>query len=128
MLTASEIATLDLDWVNLPACNTAAADGTPGAEGLSGLAKAFFFAGSRALLVSHWPVASDAAATLTTRMFASMAERPSQGRAKALQQAMLGLMDDGKPLYAHPMFWAPFVVVGEGGAPRAGDSLTVGPG
>ncbi len=55
MLTASEIATLDLDadWVILSACNTAAADGTPGAEGLSGMAKAFFYAGARALLVSH---------------------------------------------------------------------------
>jgi CHAT domain-containing protein len=44
LLTASEIATLDLnaDWVILSACNTAAADGTPGAEGLSGMAKAFF--------------------------------------------------------------------------------------
>ena len=42
LLTASEIATLDLnaDWVILSACNTAAADGTPGAEGLSGMAKA----------------------------------------------------------------------------------------
>ncbi len=67
-------------------------------------------------MVSHWPVASDAAAMLTTRMFAAMAEQPSEGRAKALQRAMLGLMDDAeKPYYAHPMFWAPFVVVGEGG-------------
>ncbi len=58
LLTASEVARLRLnaDWVVLSACNTAAADGTPGAEGLSGLAKAFFYAGSRALLVTHWSV------------------------------------------------------------------------
>ncbi len=49
------------DWVILSACNTAAPDGTPGAEALSGLAKAFFYAGSRALLVSHWPVSSSEA-------------------------------------------------------------------
>jgi hypothetical protein len=62
LLTASEVATLKLnaDWVILSACNTVAPDGTPGAEALSGLAKAFFYAGSRALLVSHWPVASKA--------------------------------------------------------------------
>ena len=62
LLTASEIATLELDadWVILSACNTAAADGTPGAEGLSGMAKAFFYAGARALLVSHWSVNSPA--------------------------------------------------------------------
>src|SRR5581483_1295826 len=57
LLMASEIArlTLDADWVVLSACNTAAPDGRPGADGLSGLARAFFMAGSRALLVSHWP-------------------------------------------------------------------------
>ena len=62
LLTASEIAQLKLnaDWVILSACNTAAADGTPGAEGLSGLAKAFFYAGARSLLVSHWAVSSEA--------------------------------------------------------------------
>ena len=117
-LTASEIATLDLDadLVLLSACNTAAADGTPGAEGLSGLAKAFFYAGSRALVVSHWSVESDAAAKLTTGMLAHLAENSSDGRAEALRQSMLDLMqdDDAKPYHAHPMFWAGFSLVGEG--------------
>ena len=65
LLTASEVAQLkfDADWVILSACNTAATDGTPGARGLSGQAKVFFYAGSRALLVSHWPVVSDAVRT-----------------------------------------------------------------
>ena len=69
LLTASEIARLDLnaEWVVLSACNTAAG-GEPGAEGLSGLAKAFFYAGSRALLVSHWPVASASTVKLITGM------------------------------------------------------------
>lgn len=42
-LTASEVATmkLDADWVILSACNTAASDGSEGAPGLSGLARAF---------------------------------------------------------------------------------------
>ena len=121
LLTASEIVQLklDADWVILSACNTAAADGTPGAEGLSGLAKAFFYAGARALLVSHWSVVSDAAVGLTTGMFTELAESPAIGRAEALRRAMLKLMaDDAKPHYAHPMFWAPFVVVGEGGESR----------
>jgi CHAT domain-containing protein len=50
-LTAGEVAQLNLnaDWVILSACNTAAPDGTPGAEGLTGLAKAFFYAGARSL-------------------------------------------------------------------------------
>ena len=117
LLTASEIATLELDadWVILSACNTAAADGTPGAEGLSGMAKAFFYAGARALLVSHWPVVSAAATEITTRLFEETADTAAIGRAEALRRSMLSLMNTSdKPYYAHPLFWAPFVVVGEG--------------
>ena len=44
---------LDADWVLLTACNTAASGGAIDAEPLSGLARAFFYAGARALLVSH---------------------------------------------------------------------------
>src|SRR5262249_51552312 len=57
LLLASEVAALNLnaDWVILSACNTAAGE-RPGEEALSGLARAFFYAGARTLMVSHWPV------------------------------------------------------------------------
>ena len=122
LLTASKIATLklDADWIVLSACNTAAGDGTPDAGGLSGLAKAFFYAGSRAVLVSHWPVASEAAVRLTTGAFAALAKDPSIGRAEALRRSEMALLDDKSlpAVFAHPMAWAPFVVVGEGWARR----------
>ena len=117
LLTAGEISQLKLnaDWVVLSACNTAAPDGTPGADGLSGLAKAFFYAGARSLLVSHWSVSSDASVALTTRMFEESAKGAT--KAEALRRSMLALMQTpGKPQFAHPAFWAPFIVVGEGGA------------
>jgi CHAT domain-containing protein len=121
LLTASEVAQLklDADWVVLSACNTASPAGRPGAEGLSGLAKAFFYAGSRSLLVSHWWVVSDSTVLLTTGAVETLRNNPGMRRAEALQIAMLGLMD-GKadPNYAHPVFWAPFVLVGEGGPMR----------
>lgn len=116
LLTASEISTLSLnaDWVVLSACNTASS-GTDG-EGLSGLARAFFYAGSRALFVSHWPVASDAAVKLTTAMFRAQANAPDIGKAEAHRRAIAAVMADREnPMYAHPLFWAPFVVVGDGG-------------
>lgn len=123
LLTAGEVAHLRLnaDWVVLSACNTAAPDGTPGAEGLSGLARAFFYAGSRALLVSHWPVDSQAATRLTARLFSIAAAEPALRGAEALQRSMLELMASAdRPYHAHPIFWAPFVVVGEGGAAQNG--------
>lgn len=119
LLTASEVAELKLsaDWVILSACNTAGSDGRPDAEGLSGLARAFLYAGARAILVSHWPVRDDAAARLTTGTLAAL--RASGGklrRSEALRQAMLSLMADASdPSLAHPSAWAPFVIVGEGG-------------
>ena len=70
LLTMSEILglKLDADWVVLSACNTAAAEGK-GAEAVSGLGRAFFYAGTRALLVSNWPVETTSAKALTTDLF-----------------------------------------------------------
>ena len=77
-LTASEIATLkiDADWVILSACNTAGA-GSANAELLSGMARAFFYAGARSLLVSHWAVNSDATVELITKTFAALQSGPT---------------------------------------------------
>lgn len=123
LLTLSEILGLKLraDWVVLSACNTASPDGQA-AEAVSGLGRAFFFAGAKALLVSHWPVETVSAKLLTTGLFRRHAENPRLGRAQAVREASLAVMrqssaaEGGQPYsYAHPMFWAPFVVVGDGG-------------
>ena len=98
----------------LSACNTAGPDGTLGGESLSGLARAFFYAGARAMLVSHWAVASGPTVDLTTGMFAAQAKDPTIGKAEALRRAQAAVR--AKPQTAHPFFWAPFVLVGDGGA------------
>jgi CHAT domain-containing protein len=116
LLAASEVAHLKLnaDWVVLSACNTIAGD-KPGAEALSGLARAFFYAGARALLVSHWAVDADAATRLTTSVFDLLRRDPKLGRAEALRRAMLSyLADTADPINAYPAIWAPFELVGEG--------------
>ena len=115
-LSASEIAglRLDADWVILSACNTAAG-GQVGGEALSGLARAFIYAQARALMVSHWAVDSAATVKLVTGAVRAMAADAGIGRAEALRRAMLALIDGGKPHEAHPAYWAPFIVAGEGG-------------
>ena len=90
-----------------------------GAEALSGLARAFFYAGARALLVSHWSVDSAATVKLITHAVGATTRDKTLGRAEALRRAMLAMIDKGEPREAHPAFWAPFVVVGEGAAADA---------
>ena len=114
---------LDADWVVLSACNTAAADGRA-SEAVSGLGRAFFYAGARSLLVSNWAVETTSARLLTTELFRRQSENPQLTRAEALRQSMLALMQrdaidpaTAQPSfsYAHPAFWAPFALVGDGG-------------
>jgi CHAT domain-containing protein len=119
LLTLTEILGLKLraDWVVLSACNTASADGQA-SEAVSGLGRAFFFAGAKALLVSHWPVETVSAKLLTTELFKRQSADAKLTRAQAVREASLAVMERsaGKSYsYAHPMFWAPFVVVGDGG-------------
>jgi len=130
LLTMGEILGLKLnaDWVVLSACNTASGQGK-GAEAISGLGRAFFYAGTRALLVSNWPVETTSAKALTTDLFRRQARDPSLSRAEALRRTMMGLIDGpgyrddkGRSVfsYAHPIFWAPFSLIGDGGGNTVG--------
>ncbi len=122
LLTMDKVLTLklDADWVVLSACNTAAGEGA-GSEAVSGLGRAFFFAGAKALLVSNWPVDSVASRTMMTDLFKNQQKAQGTSKAELLRQAMLNQVDQGgvseggsmKYSYAHPLFWAPFVVVGD---------------
>jgi CHAT domain-containing protein/tetratricopeptide (TPR) repeat protein len=115
LLTASEVAALklDADWVILSACNTASGDHA-GGEALSGLTRAFFYAGARSLLVSHWAVDSEATVKLVTKAYEAIAKSPGTGPAEAMRRSMLALIEGGGH-EAHPSYWAPFIVAGSGG-------------
>jgi CHAT domain-containing protein len=115
LLDATEIAGLSLnaDLVVLSACNTASGGGRFGGEALSGLAEAFFYAGARALLASHWEVPSTATVRLMTGLFERAGPGLARGTAESLRQSQLALLD--QPATAHPFFWAAFTVIGGGG-------------
>lgn len=120
LLSLEEVLQLKLpntDWVILSACNTAGDDGS--GESLSGLARAFFFAGAKALLVSQWSVDDLATKTLMEEIFRRYGSAPSVPPAKALREGMLTLLDHATKnpdhrYFAHPYAWAPFMLVGDG--------------
>jgi CHAT domain-containing protein len=110
---------MDADLVILSACNTAGPGGAAG-ESLSGLARAFFYAGSRGLLVTHWSVDDDSAEFITTRTMLGMKPGARKDTTLALRQAKLDrLLSAGTPggpslVFSHPFAWAPFVLIGDG--------------
>jgi len=112
LLTSSDILDLklDADLVVLSACNTGGPGGTKG-EALSGLARVFFFAGARSMLVSHWEIPSAPTVKLMQDTFAEAVDK-NLPMAKALlgsQQAMIAF-----PPWSHPKAWAGFSIVGDG--------------
>ena len=131
LLSMDEILVLHLpqtEWVVLSACNTAAADNS--GEGLSGLARAFFFAGAQSVLVSHWSVEDRATQALMTAVFQQYAQQPTMARAEALRQGMLAMLHQAQgqtAYFAHPFAWAPFFLVGEGAGKAVQTSGTFAP-
>jgi CHAT domain-containing protein/tetratricopeptide (TPR) repeat protein len=113
LLTASDAATLRLnaDWVLLSACNTGSPDAQD-AEGLSGLVKGFFYAGSSAVLVSHWTIADDTSAILVP-MTIRLNYGQGLSKAEALRRASLAILDDPRRDQTHPVYWAPFTLIGD---------------
>jgi CHAT domain-containing protein len=120
-LALSEISALklDADLVILSACSTATSDGRPRAEVLSGLARGFFGAGARSLIVTHWAIPSDAAVKITTGLIAVRSRDPRKDWADALRDAMLAVMDgEGPAQWGHPAYWGAFATVGVLASPR----------
>ena len=106
--------------VVLSACDTAAGGKLDeartglgdGGDALSGLARAFIYAGARDVLATQWKVDAAASGAEITDMLAN-ARKPDESLRKALSDSEAKLY--GQPETAHPFYWAPFVLVGDGG-------------
>jgi CHAT domain-containing protein len=107
---------LDADLIVLSACNTAGPGAKTG-ESLSGLARAFFRAGARGVMVTHWSIASDAALALMINTFST--GRAVTDTAQALRLAQLQMIDTAgtgnNPIeLSYPNYWAAFALIGDG--------------
>ncbi|HME25987.1 MAG TPA: CHAT domain-containing protein [Acetobacteraceae bacterium] len=123
MLLADDVLALDLDAdaVILSACNSGGRGGKLAGESLSALARAFFYAGSRSLLATHWSLNDAAGERLVSGLLRNYTSSVSDGLAQSLRMAQLALLasagSGGVPAeVAHPFFWAPMALIGEGGA------------
>ena len=99
---------LNADLVVLSACETGLGKEVKG-EGLIGLTNAFFYAGTPSVMVSLWKVQDRSTADLMVNFYRQLERAP--GKTEALRQAKLKLIQDNR--YAHPYYWAPFVLVGD---------------
>jgi CHAT domain-containing protein len=129
LLTAADIANMDLDAdaVILSACNTGGPNGGSAGESLSGLARSFFFSGARALLVTHWSVSDRFMGYLMGLMMGRYHDHPQDGLAASMAGAQRQVLDEATGAAAgaaHPFYWAPLALVGEGGT-RSGGPATL---
>ena len=84
-------------------------------EGVFALSRGFLAAGARRVVASQWAVEDRSTAELMGRFFRGIADAERAGRhpdyAQALRDAKRGVRQQAK--WAHPYYWAPFVLVGD---------------
>jgi len=103
---------LNANLTVLSACETGLGEIKKG-EGLIGLTRALLYAGSKNIIVSLWKVADNSTSDLMIDFYENLleAKQEKQEFSKALQQAKLKMIDEGK--YAHPFYWSPFILIGK---------------
>jgi len=111
LLQATEIFNLKLnaDLVVLSACQTGLGKLVRG-EGMVGLTRAFMYAGTPSVMVSLWSVSDMSTAALMGEFYKNLIKN-KLSKTDALRKAQLTLMSDEK--YAHPFYWAPFILIGD---------------
>ena len=130
-----------VELLTLSACNTAMTAGNKSngveVEGFGALAQK---AGAKAVLATLWAVADPSTRDLMSEFYRTLETETKQGKAEALRRAQLALLNgkykprqtpawrrgakpvgpaagipfkpDERAPYAHPYYWAPFVLIG----------------
>ncbi|HMK33533.1 MAG TPA: CHAT domain-containing protein, partial [Desulfomonilaceae bacterium] len=100
---------LNSDLVVLSSCLSPGKSTAGETNGLTGLARAFLFAGTDSIIMSMWQVNDESTAKLFIAMYRNL-KNGNGSKAEALREAKLSLL--GNPGTAHPYYWAPFVLMG----------------
>ena len=110
-LQAWEVFNLELnaDMVVLSACRTAMGKLIRG-EGIVGLSRAFIYAGTPTVVVSLWNVKDESTTELMTKFYRNLIVE-KMTKAEALREAKLDMINSGK--FRSPLYWAPFILIGE---------------
>ncbi|WP_438725715.1 CHAT domain-containing protein [Parasphingorhabdus sp. DH2-15] len=112
LLTPTEIAGLPLEGMLaiLAGCETWASEGGGSGEALTALSLAFFQAGARDLVVTHWRIADGSAARWSQAMLAELVKRPDKVAA-AVRAGQLALRKYAGGRYDDPRHWAAYIPV-----------------
>jgi CHAT domain-containing protein len=99
-----------VDLLTLAACNTGLGGERDGnGKEVDGLGVIAQQQGAKAVLATLWMVEDQSTATLMADMY-QRRQNQSLSKIEALRQAQLALM--AQPKYAHPFYWAPFILMG----------------
>ncbi len=116
ILTGLEVTNIDLrgtDLVVLSACESGLGEVSAG-EGVAGLRQSFQLSGAKSVAATLWSVTDDTTADIMSAFFGYLAE--GRRATEAMRLAQRAVKDELADLrgedYAHPMFWAPFVISG----------------
>ena len=114
---------LNASLVTLSACETALGSdllgSVPAGDDFVGLTRAFLHAGSGAVLASLWEVDDRSTLELMREFYG----HPSPaGPTAALATAQRRMLASGESAFAHPYYWASFVLVGEAPTRKPADT------
>ena len=96
------------DLVTLSACETGLGKVVRG-EGIIGLTRAFLYAGAENVLVSLWKVSDSSTSQLMIDFYNNLLSKET--KSESLRTAKIHQIKNKE--FAHPFYWAPFILVGE---------------
>jgi CHAT domain-containing protein/Tfp pilus assembly protein PilF len=111
MLSLGEIMNLKYNarMIVLSACESGLGKEERG-EGVTGLTRAFMYAGSPAVVVSLWSVDDEGTMELMKRLYGNILEK-GLSKERSIRDAKLDMLKNTK--FRHPFFWGAFVIYGE---------------